>query len=33
MAIEEFREAININPDFSDAGYNLRVALTRITKK
>ncbi len=33
MAIEEFREAININPDYSDADYNLKVALTRKTKK
>lgn len=32
MAVEEFREAININPDFSDAGYNLRVALSHIAK-
>ena len=32
MAIKEFRKALNINPDFSDAGYNLRIALTRIKK-
>jgi len=32
MAIKEFKKALNINPDFSDAGYNLRIALTRIKK-
>ena len=33
MAIEEFRKALNINPDFSNAGYNLRIAITRIKNR
>ena len=33
MAIKEFRKALNINPDFSNAGFNLRIALTRIKNR
>jgi len=33
MAIKEFRRALNINPDFSNAGFNLRIALTRIKNR
>jgi len=32
MAVKEFKKAININPDFSDAIYNLRIALKHLKK-